>query len=245
MSYLQKAIELEPDLPECNLQQSWISFLQDWDLDKTYAYLSKVHDERPIVDYYQTMASVIVTERNFKAAENYIDTALKMDPLSEITHNLKGFIYYVQHKYDEALTYYRRCLELNPESTVSYTELGHSLLLSGKHNEALTFFENLPSDKSELIKKGGIALVHAFQGNMDLVEKEKKVLEEALQSESMEKALYLLIILECALNNTNKAIQYIRQAFEYRLPMLVYLKIDPIIKPLHNLPEFKELLIPF
>lgn len=139
MSYLQKAIELEPDLPECNLQQSWISFLQDWDLDKTYAYLSKVHDERPIVDYYQTMASVIVTERNFKAAENYIDTALKMDPLSEITHNLKGFIYYVQHKYDEALTYYRRCLELNPESTVSYTELGHSLLLSGKHNEALTF----------------------------------------------------------------------------------------------------------
>lgn len=245
MSYLQKAIELEPDLPECNLQQSWISFLQDWDLDKTYAYLSKVHDERPIVDYYQTMASVIVTERNFKAAENYIDTALKMDPLSEITHNLKGFIYYVQHKYDEALTYYRRCLELNPESTVSYTELGHSLLLSGKHDEALTFFENLPSDKSELIKKGGIALVHAFQGNMDLVEKEKKVLEEALQSESMEKALYLLIILECALNNTDKAIQYIRQAFEYRLPMLVYLKIDPIIKPLHNLPEFKELFDSF
>lgn len=61
----------------------------------------------------------------------------------------------------------------------------------------------------------------------------------------MEKALYLLIILECALNNTNKAIQYIRQAFEYRLPMLVYLKIDPIIKPLHNLPEFKELFDSF
>lgn len=241
MSYLRNAIELEPDLPECNLQQSWISFLQEWNLDKTYAYLSKVHDERPIVDYYQTMASVIITEKNFKAAENYIDTALKMDPLSEITHHLKGFIYYVQHRYDEALTCYRRSFELNPDSSVSYTELGQSLLLSGHHDKALSFFEGLPSDKSELIKKGGIALVHAFQGKKDLAEKEKKVLEKALQSESMEKALYLLIIIECALRNFEQAILYIRQAFEYRLPMLVYLKIDPIIKPLHNHPEFREL----
>ncbi len=240
-SYLEKAIELDPSLPECNLQQSWISFLQEWDLDKTYEHLSKVHNERPIVDYFQTMASVIVTERNFKAANHYIDIALKMDPLSEITHHLKGFVYYVQRRYEDAIKYYRKSLELNPDTTVSFSELGQALLLSGKHNEALSFFESLSSEKTPLVKQGGIALVHAFQGKTELANKEKKILEDALQSESMEKAIYLLIIIECALNNYEKAMIYIKQAFEYRLPMLVYLKIDPIIQPLHELAEFKEL----
>lgn len=240
-SYLEKAIELDDSLPECNLQQSWISFLQDWDLDKTYDHLSKVHSERPIVDYYQTMASVIVTERNFKAAEHYIDIALKMDPLSDITHHLKGFIQYVQHNYNDAIEYYRKSIELKPESAVSFSELGQSLLLNGKPEEALSFYEGLSSERHLLVKQGGIALVHAFQGKKKLAEKEMKVLEEALQSESMEKALYLLIIVECALNNYDNALIYIKQALQFRLPMLVYLKIDPIIKPLHDLDDFKEL----
>ncbi len=240
-TFLEKAIELDDSLPECNLQLSWISFLQEWDLDKTYAHLSKVHTERPIVDYYQTMASVVVVERNFKAADHYIDIALQLDPLSDITHHLKGFVNYVQHRYKEAIEYYRKSLELKPDSAVSFSELGQSLLLIGKHDEALAFFEGLSSEKTPLVKQGGIALVHAFQGKNELAKKEIKVLEDALQSESMEKALYQLIIVECALKNFDRAMAYVKQAFEYRLPMLVYLKIDPIIKPLHDLAEFKQL----
>lgn len=170
-SYLEKAIELDDSLPECNLQQSWISFLQDWDLDKTYDHLSKVHSERPIVDYYQTMASVIVTERNFKAAEHYIDIALKMDPLSDITHHLKGFIQYVQHNYNDAIEYYRKSIELKPESAVSFSELGQSLLLNGKPEEALSFMRDFPPSVICWLNKAGLHWFTHFKARRNWLRK--------------------------------------------------------------------------
>jgi len=45
---------------------------------------------------------MLVAEGKFKAASNYIETALQLDPFSEINHHVKGFIYYTQEKYEQA-----------------------------------------------------------------------------------------------------------------------------------------------
>ena len=243
-SYLAKAIELDPDLPECQLQMAWMSFLQDWDLKATYEHLQKMHDERPIVDYYQTMTSVIIIEKKFDAAQHYIDMALKLDPFSDITHHLKGFVCYIQGKYDEAITYYRKSIELRPGAEVSYMELGQALILLGDTKEALNHFQGIPDEADPLIKTGGLALAQAASG----AEKEKisgmEILEGALQSAQMERALNFLILIETALGNYEEALNYIEQGISFRLPMLLYLKVDPLLKPLHELPRFKELMKP-
>ncbi len=242
--YLGKAIELDHGLPECQLQLAWMSFLQDWDLKATYEHLQKVHQERPIVDYYQTMTSVIITEKKFEAAEQYIDTALKLDPFSDITHHLKAYVYYVQEDYERAIVHYKRSIELKPGSEVSYMEMGQSLILMGNAEGALRYFKELPDEASELVKTGGIALAEAALGNTDVVQEGRIELQQALQSDQMERALSFLILIETISGNIDQAIDYVEHAVSYRLPLLLYLNLDPLIKPLADNKRFQELMKP-
>ncbi len=240
--YLKKAIELDPDLPECQLQLAWMSFLQDWDLKATYEHLQKVHQERPIVDYYQTMASVIISEKKIKAAERYINTALQLDPFSDITHHLKGFVCYVQQDFEQAITYYKKSIELKPGAEVSYIEMGQALILLGKEEEALYHFKNLPNEASSLVKTGGIVLAQAALGNIGLAQSEMKSIQLALQSDEIERALNFLILIETVSGNIDQALDYVEQAVTYRLPMLMYLNVDPFLKPLFDNERFQELM---
>lgn len=242
--YLKKAIALDPDLPECQLQLAWMSFLQDWDLKATYEHLQKVHQERPIVDYYQTMTSVIITEKKFKAAEQYINIALQLDPFSDITHHLKGFVCYVQEDFEQALTYYKKSIELKPGAEVSYLEMGQVLILLGKAEEALKHFQSLPDEASILLKKGGMVLAQAALGEKDAVLEGIKSIQQALQSAQLERALNFLILIETVSGNIDQALEYVEMAVSYRLPMLMYLNVDPLLKPLFNNERFQELISP-
>lgn len=242
--FLNKAIELNPDLPECRLQMAWMSFLQDWDLKATYQHLQKVHQERPIVDYYQTMTSVIITERKFEAAEQYINTALQLDPFSDITHHLKGFVCYVKEDYEQAIGYYKKSIELKPGAEVSYMEMGQALILLDKAEEALEHFKNLPDEASALVKTGGIVLAHAALGNRSIVQDGIIELEEALQSHQIEQALNFLILIETMSGNFDQAMDYVEQAVSFQLPMLMYLNVDPVLKPLFENKRFQELMSP-
>jgi len=58
--YLDKAIELDPRLHSVQLQKAWIRFFQDWDLNVHTSILEKCILLQPIIDYYQTMASVLL-----------------------------------------------------------------------------------------------------------------------------------------------------------------------------------------
>ena len=242
--YLQKAIAIDDTLPECQLQMAWISFLQDWNLDDTYRHLGKVRDARPIVDFYQTMASVIVVEKKFAAARQYLEKALQLDPFSDINYHLMGFTYYSQGMYREATEYYRKSIELNPEARVSHRELGQSLILLGKYQEALDHFCQFQSDSDHLLSSGGQAMVYAAQGKIDEAQPYLDKIVDALESDQMERVLLLLVVCETLMNRPKIAIAHLESAIRMRLPMLVYLKIDPILSSLQQNEAFIELMKP-
>ena len=241
--YLDKAIELDENLPESQLNLSYISFIGKWDFAEAYQHLNNSYKIRPSVEYYQTMASILVAEGKFKAASNYIDTALQLDPFSEINHHLKGFIYYVQEKYEQAIKQYEKSISLKPDSHVSLMELGQTLLLMGRSEEGLGYFKNLPADDSgDLMKLGGITMAYAALGNTAKAEAGIAKLEAALQTDSMGNAINLLIHCQIFLGNQEAAISLIEQGINYRLPMMVYLYVDPILKPLRSNLRFQELM---
>ncbi len=241
--YLEKAIALAPDLAECQLQLSWISFLQEWDIPKTYVHINKALDSHPTVEAHQTMVSTLVTEAKYPAALSYIDTAIQMDPFSGINYHLKGYILYAQEKYDQAIDHFKKSLQHNSNASVSILYWGQALLLMGKHKESLAFFKNRPIDEGGDIQRiGGLTMAHAATGNQEQTKVGIEQLEALLKTDLMERALYLLIICHAVLGEHQKSIQYIEQGFEHRLPMLVYLNIEPILKEVRKMPRVKELM---
>ena len=240
--YLDKAIELDKDHPECLLQQSWISFFQDWDLPAAYAYVNKTLEIRPVVDAYQTMTSMLTAEGKLKAAHHYIDTALEIDPLSEITHHLKGYTLYLEEKYEESLVYFRKSIALKEGSHVSLLYLGQALIQMGKAGEALEYFQNLPQGTDELYAIGGTVLANAALGNKKKVALGIGKIKTYLESESMERAINLLVLCYTLEKKYDKAVEMVEKGMEYHLPLIVYLNVEPMLKPLHEVSRFKELM---
>ncbi len=241
--YLEKAVELDEDLPECRLNLSYTSFLQKWDFAGTYEHLNKSFEIRPTVEYYQSMASTLVAEGNFEAASNYLETALQLDPFSEINHHLKGFIFYIQEMYEKAIDSFKKSMSLKPGSIVSVLYLGQALLLMGHKKEGLDFFQNLSANHSgDLMKLGGTTLAYASLGDTSQAEAGISKLEAMLNTDLMDRAMHLLILSLTLLGRHKKALDLIEQALSYRLPMLVYYFVEPTLKPLRSNPRFLELM---
>ncbi len=241
--YLDKAIELDPDLPDCQLHLAWISFLQKWDLPSTYRHLNKALEKRPTVDYYQTMASTLVAEGKFDAALHYIETALQLDPFSSVNYHLKGFIFYTQERFAKALELFDKSIELKSSFMASTLYRGQTLLLMGKAQEGLAYFQNLPDDESEdVMKLGGTTLAHAALGNVEKATSGIAKLEAVRQTDLMERAMNLLILCQTMLGNEEAALNGIEQGVALRLPMMVYLYVEPLLKPLRSNKKFQELM---
>lgn len=239
--FLQKAIELDPDLPECQLQLSYGAFLQDWDLPRAYTHLNNARRVRPTTEFYQSMASMLVAEGKFKAAMNYIRTAIQLDPLSNINYHLEGYIHYTAEEYEAAIRGFDRSLGLNAGFMPTHLYRGQALLLSGRAEEALAFYRDLPEEADALVRQGAIALAHAVRGHAAEAAEGMAVLTAALETEMEERALNLLVLCQAVSGDHEAAIATIKKAASYRFPMLVYFFVDPLLKPLRAFPFFTDL----
>lgn len=238
--HLDKAIELDDSLAEVQLHLSYHSFLQAWDFPGTYRHLNKSFEQRPLVEYYQMMTSVLSAEGKLRAAHNYIDTALQIDPFSAINFHLKGFLFYLQEQYTPALQYFEKSLELKPDSHVSFAEMGLSYLLSGEYERALAFYQQLPLPEDDLLVVGGKTMVYALTAPEKTPEG-MRLLEEAMDGPQMDRAMNLLTLCHALLGNTEEALNLLERGIEMKQLLIVYTQIGPVLKPLRSAPRFQEL----
>ena len=240
--FLDKAIELDENLPECQVNLAWIACWQNWDLQSAYHHLNKALEIRPADHIYLTMANTLVVEGRFDAAFNYIDKALQLDPFAAVNHHFKGFMFYLQERYEKALPYFEKSLSLKPELYFPKLSWGQSLILMGRAEEGLAFFETLPDDVPGLTKLGGMTLAYAALGNLAKATAGIEKLEAALQTEAMGSAMNYLIYVQTTLGKYDEAMKLIEQGIAARLPMMLLLNTEPFVKALRSIPRFQELM---
>lgn len=239
--HLDRAVALDPDLPECQLNLSWISFLQDWDVKSTYQHLNKILEVRPVVDYYQSMASILVAEKKFEAAHHYIDIAVQMDPFADINCHLKGFIFYCEENYEKAIECFEKGRKLNPQISVSLLYWGVALISLGRKEAALAFYGELPEDEpGDILKLGGMTLAYAALEDQASVEEGIIQLEAAMKTELLERALNILIFCRAMQGKWDTVLDLIDLGIQYHLPLMTYLYVEPLLKPLHGDSRFQE-----
>jgi TolB-like protein/AraC-like DNA-binding protein/Tfp pilus assembly protein PilF len=242
--YLQKALEIDPNSSRSQLNMSWIACWQNWDLKKAYLYANKALEIQPADDIYLTISNYLTIEGKYTSAQNYINKALELDPFSAINHHYKGYLYYLQQDYKQALPYLQKALELNTSLPFSQIFIGKSLLMNHKPKAALEYFKSLKGVSiKDLTHLGGEAMCYAVLGDVYNYSIKLKELETHLNSEVMDKALMFLILVNVLLGNYEKAIGYVEEAFHNRLPIILLLNTEPILKPIRNHTRFKKVMI--
>lgn len=239
--FLQKAIELKEDLPETQLNLSWIWCWQKWDLKQAYIHLNNAISQRPTDNMYLTMANLLTIEGKLELAMKYLDKALELAPFSSVNVNYKGFLYYMMEQYDKAIPYFKRSLMIQPELPFPVVFIGACHLLSGRQEEGLAYFNNLVEDNTGyLTKLGGTCISHAMMGNMRKAEEGISALESYLETPSSGNAINFLILCHAQLNNVEKALEYLNLAIAHRFPLVLLLPTEPLAKSLHHIPAFQK-----
>jgi len=241
--FLQKGLELEPNSARSQLNLSWIACWQNWDLKKAYEHANKALDIQPSDDIYLTISNYLTVEGKLESAHNYIDKAMELDPFSAMNHHYKGYLYYLQQDYAKSIPLQYKALELNSTLPFPPIYIGKSLLMLGKVDEALTFFNQLKGVSiKDLTQLGGITMAYVLKGDVTKYTTGIKELEAKLNSELMDKALMYLILLNVLLGKYEDAIDFLEQGYNNRLPIVLLLNSEPILKPIRNHKRFKKVM---
>ncbi len=241
--YLDKAIELDSNHPECLFHQGGIYFWKNWDLKNTYQYLFKALEVRPgFSDAHQSIGAALNSEGKFEAAWKYLDTACQLDPFSPMNHYLKGVVLYCQEKFEEANSYFQKSISLEPHFVFAYLLYGGGLLMSGRIEEGMKIYEQIPQiAEADYSKLGALTLGNAFLKNWEKVEEGEKKLKAAMETDAMGRVMFFLILSYTVLGRHEEALALLEKGMKFRVPTIIMAPVEPMLKPLRKYDLFKEM----
>ena len=98
------------------------------------------------------------------------------------------------------------------------------------------------NNSADLTKLGGTTLAFAALNNQKEAASGIKKLEALLESESIGSALNFLILINTILEKQETVFSLIEQGISFRLPLMLLLYTEPVLKPLHQHNRFQTLM---
>lgn len=159
-------------------------------------------------------------------AKRHYERAIKLNPkYSEAINNL-GTVFYAKKSYRKAANLYKKALKLAPESASIYSNLGTALFARKKYNEAFDAYQQALALDPEVFE---------HRGSYGVLLQERSVQERA-------RFHYYLAKTYAKAGVSDRALLYLRKAFEEGFPERQKLLEEPEFAGLKEIPEFQELL---
>jgi len=234
----EKAIALDPRLPEAHTALGKVLGWFEWDFDAAELALRRaVGANRRYGDAHWGLGSILPATGLLDDAVEEMRLAVSIDPLSPVFNYWLSRFLYFRRQLDEAKEEAHRAIELDPGSFRPRLILGLCHLLEERPEEALKAFE---SDAVGTVVSGRIfvARAHAAAGRHDearRILRELDASEEYLRSEFMAAGW-------AALGDLDRAFAALEQAYEDRSAGLIYLHVDPSYDPLRHDERYHDLV---
>jgi TolB-like protein/Tfp pilus assembly protein PilF len=144
---VERALELEPNLPEAHARMGWIRLMHDWDFSGAEALYARALELMPAnADVLRGAGVLARTRGRTNDAIDYYHRALEQDPLSAATYHSLGLTLHLSDRNAEAEDPCRKALELAPQRLSTNALLSMVLLAQGRRDEALAAASREPED---------------------------------------------------------------------------------------------------
>ncbi|MFC1794360.1 protein kinase [Planctomycetota bacterium] len=236
------AIKLDETCGEAHSALGWIALMYDWDWQKAKLSLERAIDLNPNLSYgYFGYAWYWVVAGRFDKAIDMMQTAVTLDPHSQVLNNQLAYMYRFSGQFERAAEQREKTLELAPGFVIALSDLAEDYLSMSMYPEAIASVEkamSLAGRTPLLIAMLGRA--YAILGRKD----EAEILLQELQDKA--KNEYVLPMYFAALygdlGNTDEAFRWLEKVYQERHYGMFLLRIPSSWEPLRLDPRFDDLL---
>lgn len=238
-----KALAIDDSIAEAHASFGFATFWGEWDsraAEKAFTQ-SIQHDPNCLAArlYY---GCLLVAGGRFDEAIQQYQRGLEIEPLSLIANAALGYGYYYARRHDDAITQCKAAIELDEHFGTAHLFLGWVYEQTGCFNEAIAEYErvmSLSGEQTSVLAHIGAAL--ALAGRK--VEAERTLHDLVNQSRQRFVSPYHVACIYAALEDKEKAFEYLEAAYRLRSHLLVNLQVDPKLDSLRSDLRLAELAV--
>lgn len=239
---VKKALEIDDSLAEAHASLGYIKFTYDWDWSGAEQEFKRAINLNPQYDtahhwYSHLLAAMGRSDEAMDEARR----ALELSPSDTVMNEHMGWTYLMARDYDQAVQNARKALELDPNFMLAHRVLAQAYMYKGMYNEAgAEFLKGVELSHGDPVAQAYLARFYAVSGRRDEALKIVAGLEK-LSTKQYVSATDLAAVYT-ALNDKDKAFEWLNKAYDNRSGFLPYLRVDRAYDPLRGDPRFSELL---
>jgi TolB-like protein/Tfp pilus assembly protein PilF len=236
----RQAVRLQPELGEGYASLAHVR-LHDWDwveLESDFRQAVGLDPGYAIAHYWY--AEFLMAMGRTREALGRVEHGWELDPLNSVINASVGMIRYLAHDYDGALVALRRGLEIDPTHYVSYLRVGLVCLQKKLPHEAIDAMRQAvlhSGGSTEAL--AGLAQAHAVAGDKPAMQ---RIVKELGESGHRYVSPYNVARVYGAINDKQRAIEWLERAYREHNPDLIELTREPSFAGLHSDAKFRELV---
>ena len=232
----QRALALEPDLPEAHSCLGRVQLLFEWDWAGADASYRRALAVAPgSADALRGAGNLAEARGRLDEAIELLERAAEQDPLSSATYTQLGHAYRAAWRLPEAEATFRKALEISPDRVVTHLVLATIALMQGRPDEALALARREPAEFARLT-----ALALAFDAAGQKAEADEALAQ--LETKLGMDAAYQIAVIYAERESLDLAFTWLERARQQRDPGLAQVKREPFFRKLYGDPRWEALL---
>src|SRR2546421_5546478 len=238
-----KALRLDPNLAEAHLALGKVLFFSEIDLPGALREYQRAIELQPndATAHHWLGNDALAALGRFEEAIAQGKRAVELDPLSPVINTDFGTTFYYAHRYEESAMQLRKTLEIDPTFFYAHFNLGIALQAAGDLSGALAEYEKAKQLSDNTYVPMLCAQAKAYAGDKDAALRMLNDLDKI--SQRREVVGYCRALLYLSLNNKDEALRWLEQGFKERDGSNIsWIKVDPLLDPLHGNPRFEALV---
>jgi serine/threonine-protein kinase len=236
----QKALDLDPSLPEAHCMLGVVACIYDYDWPEAERRCRLALASEPVPPLVRDWVSQYLSGREGRSGEalEHSEHALREDPLNPMFHCTRSVHLHGSGRYREAESELRRALELNPNLIFAYCWTLGQYLSRGMEEQELASAEKFHSlAPRNPIAIGYLAGMLTRIGNTTRGRQLLSKIESGREyAHPLGLAIYYLLI-----SDVETAANWMEHAIEQRVPHVVAHRLVPIYAPLYDSPRWPVL----
>ena len=239
----QRAIALDPTLAAPHATLGYAALYYHWDLARTEAAFKRaITLDDDYATGHQWYANLLAAAGRFPEAVQEMQRAQQADPLSLIAKAAEAWVHYFAGDYALAMDRFRNVFGINPDYAVALTWAGETLVEMDSLPRAIAMHRRLLSlSDSSGLNIATLARTLAVAGERT---EAMRLLDILLARDA--KQLYVpsydVAKVYVALGRNSDAFAWLEKARVQRSHSMVFLKVDPALRPLRRDPAFAQLV---